>query len=257
MRLRFFVFAILSCVCAGLPAIARAQSGAVAQATPTPAPRVYEHTFSIDYIPLNVTYNELSPGNVGTQANLVHNSSRGRLALEFRLWNVPLVAIGEFDEWSYPHDAGLVTTIGGRTQSYLPSFTVSEYSLVARLGVQIAPGHWYAAYTYTYRATNFGYPDLLGSGPGIEKLPDVAHTWSLSGYLYYYPEMHNPHPFPSIAFNFPLSYRLLTYDIGENVQLTNHMFARFGWTGENWYNRSNAPANETHWGPRIGLAAEF
>lgn len=228
-----------------------------AQAAPTPSPSPYERYVQLDYYPALVVYNELSPGNVGTGANLRKGSTGVQVGLEFRLWKIPLVAIGEDDQFAYPHNTGLVTVINQTQQHVIPAFTATEYDLGARLGVQFAPDHWYASVAYLYHSTNYGEPDVIGGGFGVEKLPDFSRRLSFSGSLYYYPELHNPHPFPRDDYNIRLAYHVLTYGVQANWSFSSHLSASLGWYGDDWYNTINAPSNAEHFGPRLSVAANI
>ncbi len=253
MQMRHAFLAALFLVCCG-----------AAAPSPSPAPKrdplmPHERIFQIDYIPALVASNAFSHGNVGTDIAFPHSTNQVRAAIEFSFVHVPFVAIGEFNQWSYPHNAGTVEVIGANGSTYIPAFTATEYDLGAQLGVRIAPYHWYAALSYLYHASNYGYPEMLGIGAGIEKLPDLERPFSLSGYVYYFPNMQNEDTFYDSTSGRaePLSYRVVRYDVGATWTLRSRLFLNVGLIGTTWYNRTNAPTNASYFGPRVGLSTNL
>lgn len=273
-------FSLVCCVAA--PSLTTAQTLAPAPtATVMPAAvrhhaadKSYERFFSIDYVPALQVYNQLSPGNVGTNLGIRSDTNQVRAVIEFSFMRVPLVAIGGFNQFSYPHtqnsnspvdcqshpsESACVEVIGGGGRTFIPAVTVTENDLEARVGVRIAPNHWYLAYGYLYHSARFEItPDILGYGFGIEKLPDLERHFSLSGSLYYYPNVANENTFVDpLGRTLPLSYRVVTYDVGGSWTLRKDFFVNVGLIGDRYFDRTNAPSDATHFGPRVGATIGF
>ncbi len=242
---------------------------ALSPATPTPAQPppapAYDRYLTFDYLPALRAYNELSPGNVGNRSTEEH------AAIEFSLFRFHLVALGGFNLFDYPHEQdspvpvdcashpneeGCVEVIGDGGRVFIPAFNVNDYELEAGLGFRIAPDHWYVTADYIYSATNFGDPDLLGGGFGIQKLPDLDRQFSLYGRVNYYPEISNPHILGAIA-GHALSYHYLKYEVGATWRLPKSFFANLAYGCDEHYNRSNAPANASLCGPQVGVGVHW
>jgi hypothetical protein len=231
--------------------------------TPVPVAAPYEdHFIAGDYIISPKVYNEFSPGNTGKSGSY---AVRG--ALEFPLFGLPWMVEGDFRQYQYPHNCAgpgdaqcLVTSIGTGTQTFVPAFTAKDQDVDARLGLKIADPRIYIGVGYLWRTTNYGYPRQNGVGFGLEKLPDLDHTFSVYGSAYYYPSIKatcGTDVCPTGPYD--LAYRVFRYQIGGaiNFGAPAGVFLDFGWIGDQGRNKTNAPADYTHNGPYVGLGIHF
>ncbi len=178
---------------------------------------------------------------------------------------------GDFRQYQYPHDcpdtfpapAGSecnVTIIGGLGSTYVPAFTAKDTDVDGRLGLKIADPRIYIGVGYMYRTTNYGYPRQNGVGFGLEKLPDLDHTFSLYGSAYYYPSVKGTcgtDVCPTGPYD--LQYRILKYQIGAAINFGKPagVFLDFGYLGDQGRNKQNAPVDFNHNGPYVGLGIHF
>ena len=248
-------------------------------ATPTPVARLYEHFIVGDYMFSPKVYNELSPGN-----SRQGPSYAGRLAFEFPLGNLPFMFAVDARQYAYPHtgsldgtvarnavcapgtlqsgNPGCVTTLGGGSNVYVPSFTAIDRDVDGRLGIQIARPRIYVAASYLVRNTNYGYPQQHGVGAGLEKLPDLDHPLSLFGSYYYYPQISGNFSDPN-GTAFQLQYRYTKYQVGLdyhipfNILSSSGVFLEGGYMGDNAVNKQFAPGNSKHAGFFAGLGLHF
>ncbi|HET6274957.1 MAG TPA: hypothetical protein VFE16_03335, partial [Candidatus Cybelea sp.] len=236
---------------------------------PTPKPLQSEAFVAGDYIFSPKVYNEFSPGNSG------NNSFAVRGGGEFNLGTIPLMVEGSYERWQYPHNcpvtpAGgvpaecLVTVIGGNGSTpVVTSTNLYDQDVDARLAVRVLQPRIYVGVGYIWVANNYGYPNLNGIGFGGEKLPDLNHTFSFFGSVWYYPNVNGnasvqvPNRFPATGFqttSLPLQYQLLKYQAGITIALGNTpLFVEGGWMGDSWSNKQNAPINRSYNGPFAGL----
>ncbi|HEY8298831.1 MAG TPA: copper amine oxidase N-terminal domain-containing protein [Candidatus Baltobacteraceae bacterium] len=253
----------------------------VESATPAPTPAPVATPFQDrfiagDFITSPKVYNEFSPGNTGSGKE----SYTIRGAAEFNLFNLPWMLEGDFRQFVYPHfgstnfapgtpcsvgppagangDQGCVTTIGQTGQTFVPSFTVRDRDFDGRLGLKVADPHIYVGVGYLYRDGNYGYPRLRGFGFGVEKLPDLNHTFSLYGSAWYYPNVKGNFTDPGTGVGYNLAYNELKYQIGAAINFgKSPVFLDFGFLGDRLNNKSNAPSDATHNGPYVGLGIHF
>jgi hypothetical protein len=237
-----------------------------------------------DYLFRPKVYNEFSPGNTGAG---VSYAARG--ALEFAFFRLPLMLAGEYESVRYPHndngtgrpgDPGFVTVIGGYGQTDLPAFIAKDVDFDGRFGVRIAAPRIYIAAGYLHREDNYGYPKQNGYGFGVEKLPDLANTFSLYGSAYYFPDVNGDFAYPLDLFTCPLgptpacpagslygttaklADRILKYQLGVSILLTgaNAPFGLFidgGYRGDSIRAKSLAPGNASHTGAYFGLGLKL
>jgi hypothetical protein len=184
-------------------------------APPTPNPNEYFVAGDIDVF--SKTYNALSPGNSGSGGSY---DVRG--AVEFPLLHIPLMLEGNYDTFGFAHDStiapsllgsglnpcpnygtlppfpaakneGCVTQLGGFSQMPIGSFTAHESQFDGKLGFKVFDPRVYFGVSYLNVTSDFGdqldYPSTNGVGFGLEKIPDVKHTTSLYGGIWYYPSV--------------------------------------------------------------------
>lgn len=243
--------------------------------TPTPAPKRFEdHFIAGDYIIAPKVYNEFNAGNSGSSSYAV------RGAVEF-VAGIPWMIAGDFRQFQYPHntgalgipnvpcgapgnapigDPGCVTTIGGKSNLFIPAFTARDSDIDVRLGGKVVDPRIYIGVGYIWRSTNYGYPRQTGFGFGLEKLPDLNQLFSVYGNIWYYPSMKGNCTTPVCpAGSFTLSYNMLKYAIGGTLGFGEHfpIFLDFGWLGDGGTQKENAPINYSHNGPYVGLGIHF
>jgi len=238
--------------------------------TPTPSPAAKIQTFIAADALLNPTvYNEFSPGNKGGI------SPAGRVGVTVPIDGLSVLAEGDVRTWRYPHrstlpftsadnfdpvpvcgpggaavgDQGCVTSIGGATQTFVPSFDPRETDIDGRLGIGIANPNVYLVASYDTRWTNYGYPTLRGVGGGLEKVADYSQPFSFFGSILYYPQ---------VGAGTTLQYRILKYEAGitANVPKTP-VFVEGGYLGDRGNGKVNAPSNFQHQSFFAGLGLHF
>lgn len=256
-------------------------------ATPVPIVIPYQDTFIAgDYIISPKVYNEFSPGNTGSNTNGGFSYAI-RAAKEFDLFNLPWMLEGDYRQYNYPHnqgvittatnqnapcdglngdassgDPGCVTTIGGQGSAFVPAFTVRDYDFDGRLGLKVADPRIYVGVGYMNRSGNYGYPRLNGVGFGIEKLPDLDTPFSIYGSAYYYPNVKGTYTVsagPQAGTSYNLAYNILKYQLGGTFTFgpNTPVFLDFGFLGDRGKNKSNAPSDFTHNGPYVGIGLKF
>ncbi|MBV8602290.1 MAG: copper amine oxidase N-terminal domain-containing protein, partial [Candidatus Eremiobacteraeota bacterium] len=246
--------------------------------TPSPAPPYYDKFIVGDWQLYPHIYNEFNPGNVSNQ------SWSARAGIEYPVTaGLTLMAEGDWRHYQYVHQAnqpvpllggayacpnpggtvGCVTTLGGFTQLYAPQFLARDDDLDGRLGIRIMQPRVYIAGSYIGFWNNYGYPRLGGAGVGLEKLPDLnqALTWYAS--YYYYPSVSgNFNSYTVNGTTYPggtLSYFLQRYQVGFDLTFRRNfpLYFDFGYQGESWVNKSNAPSNKMNFGFYTGLGLHF
>jgi len=269
-----------------------------APATPTPVTQAYEKWIEGDYDIQPIVDNEVSPGKAGFDSFSVDggfefpvNAQRWMLEANWRhtefshLANLPLTGcaagttgcntVDGSDPFFQPglcpsHDPGCVTVIGfrhivafnGLGQAYVPAFTGTEDDVDARLALKVADPRIYLGVGGYFKHNNYlGYPNLVGIGAGLEKLPDLDRAFSLYASIWYYPYISGMYTFPSSAFlgglsgsRVSVSYAALKYDVGATYALgATPLFINFGYGGENLHSIQNAPSDTTVNAPYAGL----
>ncbi|MGA8574682.1 MAG: hypothetical protein WB609_03205, partial [Candidatus Cybelea sp.] len=241
---------------------------------PTPKPLQSEAFVAGDYIFTPKVYNEFSPGNSG------NNSYGVRGGGEFNLGSIPFMLEGSYERWQYPHQCATTTSASGGAAKFAPNCYVTiiggggsspvttttnlyDQDVDLRLAVRVLQPRIYVGVGYIWVANNYGYPNLNGLGFGGEKLPDLNHTFSFFGSVWYYPSVNGTatfnieNPYPSTGFtthSLPLQYDILKYQAGITLALGNTpLFVEGGWMGDSWSNKQNAPINRSYNGPFAGI----
>jgi hypothetical protein len=237
---------------------------------PTPAPKLkspYERFIVGDYIFSPRIYNAISPGNG-------QGSYRAVAAVEFPLFNLPWMLEGEYRQWNYPHytngkgvcpsfDQSCVNAIGAQGEVYVPAFTARDDDFDGRFGLKIADPRIYIGIGYLFRNTNYEggafETQTHGFGFGIEKLPDLNQPFSLYGSLYFYPLVTtNGLQYLGSGIFGSVQYRILRYSVGGTFNFGNSpLYLDFGYAGDRYDVKQNAPVDQTHNGPYAGLGIHF
>ena len=261
--------------------------------TPTPVGYYYEKYIGGDYLFSPKVYNELSPGNTGTNSYMV------QAGIEFPLGTLPMDLEGDARHIVYPHNAnqcaitsglvptgcqaigagyyntnfcpandpGCVTIVGGSKQAYVPAMTAIDNSFDAHIGFRIFSPRVYIGAGYYSKGVNYtGYPRISGFGGGISKLPDLDHTFSIYGSYYYYPSVTGSYRYPNNAFfgtlantNVPLAYTASKYKGGVALSFGKNggVFLDAGVAGERLTNKTNAPIGTSLMAPYAGIGFHF
>ena len=167
---------------------------------------------------------------------------------------------GYYRQINYPHNCSgsvsdmecYVTNPGSMSASYVPSFTVRDYDLDTRLAIRVMSPRIYVGVGYMWRTNNYGYPHMNNWGFGIEKLPDLNHTFGFYGSAWYYPNVKGYYG------PYTLGYNVLKYDIGVSYSIIGTpIFVEGGWQGEHGYQLDDSPVGTTENGPYLGLGIKF
>jgi hypothetical protein len=264
--------------------------------TPTPVGYYYEKYIGVDYMFSPKVYNELSPGNTGTNSYLV------QAGIEFPLGTIPMDLEGDARHLYYAHNAnqcfvnrdlgappgctaigagyynipgacpandpGCVTIVGRSTQAYVPAMWAHENSFDAHLGLKVLNPRVYVGVGYYTKGYNYtGFPRVAGYGLGISKLPDLDHPFSVYGSYYYYPSVNGTYTYPNNAFfgtlantNIPLAYGVSKWKGGAALSFGKNggVYLDAGIAGENFSTKSNAaPIGTNVAAPFAGIGFHF
>ena len=149
-------------------------------------------------------------------------------------------------------------------QCYVPPFNARQTLGYADLMYKIFNPHVYLGVGWVGAATNYGYPKLNGFGAGLEKLPDLENTFSLHGSYYYYWNLNGQYTVndpnsPNFNTVYTQKYQTQVYDVGLDYVFskTFPVYLYAGWNGDVYVAKANAPVNQTHSGPYVGLGFRF
>ncbi len=162
----------------------------------------------------------------------------------------------------YGNEYTQFATIDGGV-AHVPVFLARQSSLDARLEYQIANPRVYLGVGYLQTSDNYGYPHLSGVGAGLEKLPELRPGVSVFGSAFYYPSVSGNYTIASVGSpNQGVSYRqqydVTKLDIGLALVLRHFpVFLYGGFTGDEYHAKQNAPINQTHNGPYLGLGLKL
>ena len=223
-------------------------------ATPTPAP-------------LGFIQGAYVAGRTANEyANNVHDQSgyNGEAGLFFDQWAV--VGAVRADQYRTAHNAqdptgnpltGFATIDGGFATT--PVFLARQTNIDGRVEYQIAKPHIYIAGSFLTVYTNYGNPRLTGGGAGLEKLPDPNSAFGFFGSFFYYPNMRGTYmetAGPNNGTSYLQEYQIMTYNIGLNYG-PSRIYVIAGFNGDRYTAKQNAPLNQTHAGPYLGLGIRF
>ena len=147
---------------------------------------------------------------------------------------------------------------------YVPQFNARQTLAFGNLEYEITKPRIMLGVGYLGLATNYGYPKLNGWGFGLEKLPDLENTFTLHGSYFYYPNMNGQYTVNdpnSTNFNvvYTQKYQVQVYDVGLDYVFSHSIpvYLYAGWNGDVYVAKANAPVNQTHSGPYVGLGFRF
>jgi len=154
------------------------------------------------------------------------------------------------------HLTGFSTIDGGFATT--PVFLAKQNTLDARLEYRIANPRIYIGAGYLQTSTNYGYPHLDAVGAGLEKLPDLWPGISYYGSAFYYPSASGNYTVPNVGTTFKQQYQIIKYDVGL-AYVSGHfpVYLYGGYSGDRYTAKQNAPINQTHSGPYVGLGVKF
>jgi len=193
-------------------------------------------------------------------------------AVAIALRNSPFAVKVDYRQYSYVTSDNLidgygnhytqVSTIDGGS-AFTPVFLARQSSLDARLEYQVAAPKIYVGVGYLQTSTNYGYPHLGAVGVGLEKLPDLNARLTPYGSAFYYPSASGNYTVSNAASSnnnttYKQVYAIVKYDVGLAYSL-NHfpIYIYGGFSGDRYSKRQNAPIDQTHGGPYLGLGVKF
>jgi hypothetical protein len=163
------------------------------------------------------------------------------------------------DYRSYQYDHFVtdpVTVIGGAGQARVSSFRIHGDELESGGGIRLAP-RVFAGIALLKRQETNGYPPLKGVGYALMLAPAPSKIISPYGWFTYQPNMSGIYALPD-GTHTALSYRGTRYRFGVLLAEPGTRLALdIGYTGENLFNRSNAPARVNVSSLTAGLATHF
>lgn len=230
-------------------------------ATPTPAPAAPRYLgFIQGGYTIGRVYNEFAAGE---------NSRYGSYVAAGAYLFDPLAVKVDFRQDEYNttanatdaagHPLTMFNTIDGGTAS-VPQFRARQSTIDGRLEFKVASPHIYVGAAYLQASTNYGYPQLRGVGGGVEKLPDF-NGLSWFGSAFYYPSINGTYTVPSGAnagLQFKQEYRLVKYDVGLAYDFgSSPVYIYGGYSGDRYTAKQNAPVDQTHSGPYLGIGLKF
>jgi len=233
-------------------------------ATPAPTPEPGYLGFIQGAFAASKTYNEFSAGNNCCRSYLLSGAlapkdSAFALKVDYRQ-DVYVTSDNLTDPFG--NHFTRYATFGGDT-AFTPVFQARQSTLDGRLEFKVAAPRIYVGVGYLTAANNYQYPNLNGFGGGIEKLPDLRSGIGWFGSAFYYPTASGNYTVTNPAsFNFGKTYRqqyqILKYDVGLALVLARFpVYLYGGFNGDRYTAKQNAPIDQTHAGPYIGLGVKF
>jgi len=232
--------------------------------TPPPAPKL-SHGFIQAGFGMGRNYNEFTDGQYCRNGTYV-------AAAAYMFGGSPIAVKVDFRQDAYVttdnatdrlknHLTRFATIDGGFAVT--PVFLARQNTLDARLEFKLANPRIYAGVSYLQTSDNYGYPHLNGAGFGLEKLPDFHPGFNPFGSAFYYPSAAGDYTVTNRASSnagktYRQQYGILKYDVG--LALVFHQYPVYvygGFSGDRYNARQNAPIDQTHGGPYLGLGVKF
>jgi len=249
--------------------------------TPTPAPTAAPQ---LGFVQAGVTfgkvYNEFSAGSKDQQGNGSGTASTGGFnnsavisgAYTFNPWAVKV----DFRQDVYDTANNAIGPSGGPGTQFntidggaaiVDLFRAKQSTIDGRLEYGLSTGssgRYYISVGYLQASNSYGYPALHAVGAGLEKLPSFQSGWDWFGSAFYYPNANGTYVVsssssPNFGKSYKLSYNIIKYDIGLNVNFSGSPFYLFGgFSGDRYTTKDlNEPVNQTHSGPYVGIGIHF
>lgn len=233
--------------------------------TPSPAPAASTYNGFIEAAGASSkTYNEFAAGQTCCRSYVASGG--------YVFQNSPIAIKVDYRQDEYLTSDNLIDPLGNHYTSFstidggtalVPVFRARQNTLDGRLEYQIAAPRIYIGVGYIQASNNYGYPRLSGVGVGLEKLPDLTDGLNWFGSAYYYPTASgnytNSNPASStFGTTFRQQYQIVKYDLGLALVLARFpVYVYGGFSGDRYVAKQNAPINQTHSGPYIGLGVRF
>jgi hypothetical protein len=158
--------------------------------------------------------------------------------------------------------ATIFNTIDGG-MCFVPPFRATQTWVDARLEYKVANPNIMIGAAYGGASNNYGYPRLNGFGVGVEKLPDFNTGFNVYGSYFFFPSMQGDYTVvdpnsPNFNMKFRQQYNINVYDVGFALEFgKSPVYFNAGFAGDYWTVSKNAPINQTHAGPYVGLGLHF
>jgi len=232
--------------------------------TPTPTPTPSYNGFIQAAGASSKTYNEFAAGQTCCRSYLASGG--------YAFKDSPIAIKVDYRQDEYLTSDNLIDPLGNHYTSFstidggtalTPVFRARQNTLDGRLEYQIAAPRIYVGVGYIQASNNYGYPRLSGVGVGLEKLPDLVDGLNWSGSAYYYPTASgnytvNDPTSSNFGATFRQQYQIVKYDLGLALVLARFpVYLYGGFSGDRYIAKQNAPVNQTHSGPYIGLGVRF
>jgi hypothetical protein len=176
-------------------------------------------------------------------------TAHGEIEAPFRLRRVWVS--GDMRSIGYTHVAGLVTDVGGVSQTFRPTFAARDNSLEIRSGYALERGGPVLELAYLNAATNAYRPSVNGLGVAVEVPPELDETFSAFGSLSYYPSLVGG----------GIAYSGTRYRIGGALSLApafgHPYYFELSLIGDRRTDRSSAPATASYSGVMLGIGYRF
>ena len=223
-------------------------------ATPTPAPM----GFVQGAVATTINYNEYADG--------MHSS--GAWNGEAGLFFGPFTLVGAARSDQYRSTTNARDAAGAPLTQFntidlgtasTPIFQARQWDLEARGEYEILKPRISLGAGYLTVFTNYGNPRLTGGGFGLEKPPYGNGSLGWYGSVFYYPWMQGAYlatAGPNNGSSFNQQYQILKYDGGLTYGFSR-IYVVGGYSGDRWTAKQNAPVNQTHAGPYLGLGFRF
>jgi Copper amine oxidase N-terminal domain len=249
-------------------------------AVPTPATPAPTTPPSLGFLQAGYTfgkvYNEFAAGETDKSGNGGGSSGSG--------FSIPSVIAGaynfnpfaikvDFRQDVYDTTNNAIGPSGGPGTTFntidggvatVDQFRAKQSTLDGRLEFKVASPNIFVGVGYLQAANNYGYPTLHAIGGGLEKLPSFTSGLDWFGSAFYYPNangtfVQNDPTSPTFGQSFKMSYNIIKYDIGLDLNFGSSPFYLYGgYSGDRYTKKdNNEPINQTHSGPYVGLGIHF
>src|SRR5215472_15609694 len=249
-------------------------------ATPTPVPATPAPSLGFIQIADNFgkVYNEFANGEQDKQGNGSSSSGTGggfsNSALIAGAYNFNPFAIKvDFRQDVYDTTNNAITTTGAPGTQFntidggtviVDQFRAKQSTLDGRLEFKVASPNIFVGVGYLQASNNYGYPTIHAIGGGLEKLPSFTSGLDWFGSAFYYPNangtfVQNDPTSPTFGQSFKMSYNIIKYDVGLDLNFGSSPFYLYGgYSGDRYTKKdNNEPINQTHSGPYVGLGIHF
>ncbi|MBD5634197.1 MAG: copper amine oxidase N-terminal domain-containing protein [Candidatus Eremiobacteraeota bacterium] len=233
-------------------------------AAPTVAPLKHAYGFIQGAFAAPRTYNEFSDGQYCSRSYVIsaaYGFKDSPFAVKLDYHHDAYVTTSNLTDSIDNHYTRFSTIDGG--SAFTPVFLGEQSTLSARLEYQIAAPHIYLGASYLHVANDYGYPSLNAAGFGLEKLPELHSGVDIFGSAFYYPSASGNYTVggvtsPNAGRTYEQQYRILTFDVGLTLTLTHFpVYLYGGFDGDRYSEVRNAPIDQTHDGPYLGLGVKL